>query len=1059
MKQSTYQQESKTMNIQEYVKAIDEQWQTGNATEHSYRPALQQLLAEMLPMHTVTNEPSRRDCGAPDYIISQKKGAKQPVFFIEAKDLFDSDLDGMRQHKEQFNRYKSSLDYIVFTDYLDFHVYEHGEWVKNIRIGEQQGNHIRIIKGMENDFTALIAHLSDSKPTPITSPSRLAKQMAAKARLLANVVSQAFENAQDTNSEYYHENSQLEGQLEAFRSILIHELEPSDFADIYAQTVAYGMFAARLHDETPDDFSRQEAAELIPKTNPFLRQIFQQIAGYDLDDRIAWIVDDLAQTFLVTDVEKVMKTYSGNFLHSDPMIHFYEDFLSEYNPKLRKSKGVWYTPLPVVQFIVRAVDEILQRDFHLTMGLADYSKVEHEVVNDQWNGKKQADKIIKRMDHRVQILDPATGTGTFLAEVVSQIYAKFQGMQGMWQSYVEEHLLPRLHGFEILMASYAVAHLKLDMQLRNMGYDSSSAKNQRLRIYLTNSLEECHPDTGTLWAHWLSAEANQANYIKRDCPVMVMMGNPPYSGISQNNGEWITRLIEDYKKEPGGIQKLQERKTWLNDDYVKFIRLAQDYVSRNGSGVVGFINNNGFLDNPTFRGMRWNLLKTFDKIYIVNLHGNSMKKETAPDGSKDENVFDIMVGVSINIFVKTGEKKKGELAKVYYKDIYGQRELKYEELKTGTLHNFGFEEVEPSMPYYQFFKENNLGKQEYSGYINVDELFILGTSGCASANDNLNISFTEYEQEQKIKDLLNLTEEEWRKKTNRIKDSRDWTYLTAKADATQNPDKISLISYRPFDNRFTCYTGNSRGLYSSPQQKVMTHLNRSQNLGFCCIRINSRNEETYFITDKIVDKTILSSKDNANVFPLYLYTTALDGTEERIPNLNKDEWEKFDKAVGRATTPEELLHYIYAVLHSPSYRERYKEFLKIDFPRIPLPESEAEFMRLGELGHQLIDLHLMHNADTWKLQTEFSVSGDCKVDNIKTVANIDNDNFVDVYINDAQFFKGVSTTAWNAYIGGYQPAQKWLKDRKGRNLTFEDIMHYRRIIYALTETQRIMNLI
>ncbi|MBQ0024308.1 MAG: DNA methyltransferase, partial [Bacteroidales bacterium] len=436
------------MNIQEYIKAIDEQWQTGNATEHSYRPALQQLLSEMLPQHTVTNEPSRRDCGAPDYIISQKKGAKQPVFFVEAKDLFDGDLDGMRQHKEQFNRYKSSLDYIVFTDYLDFHVYEHGEWVKNIRIGEQQGNHIRMIKGVEDDFTVLIAHLADSKPTPITSPSRLAKQMAAKARLLANVVSQAFENAQDASTDYYHENTQLEGQLEAFRSILIHELEPTDFADIYAQTVAYGMFAARLHDETPEDFSRQEAAELIPKTNPFLRQIFQQIAGYDLDDRIAWIVDDLAQTFLVTDVEKVMKTYSGNSLHSDPMIHFYEDFLSEYNPKLRKSKGVWYTPLPVVQFIVRAVDEILQRDFHLPMGLADYSKVEHEVVNDQWNGKKQADKTIKRMDHRVQILDPATGTGTFLAEVVSQIYAKFQGMQGMWQGYVEEHLLPRLHGFE-----------------------------------------------------------------------------------------------------------------------------------------------------------------------------------------------------------------------------------------------------------------------------------------------------------------------------------------------------------------------------------------------------------------------------------------------------------------------------------------------------------------------------------------------------------------------------------------------------------------------------------
>lgn len=1005
------------MNIQEYIKAIDEQWQTGNATEHSYRPALQQLLSEMLPQHTVTNEPSRRDCGAPDYIISQKKGAKQPVFFIEAKDLFDGDLDGMRQHKEQFNRYKSSLDYIVFTDYLDFHVYEHGEWVKNIRIGEQQGNHIRMIKGVEDDFAALIAHLADSKPTPITSPSRLAKQMAAKARLLANVVSQAFENAQDASTDCYHENTQLEGQLEAFRSILIHELEPTDFADIYAQTVAYGMFAARLHDETPEDFSRQEAAELIPKTNPFLRQIFQQIAGYDLDDRIAWIVDDLAQTFLVTDVEKVMKTYSGNSLHSDPMIHFYEDFLSEYNPKLRKSKGVWYTPLPVVQFIVRAVDEILQRDFHLPMGLADYSKVEHEVVNDQWNGKKQADKTIKRMDHRVQILDPATGTGTFLAEVVSQIYAKFKGMQGMWQGYVEEHLLPRLHGFEILMASYAVAHLKLDMQLRNMGYDSSTAKNQRLRIYLTNSLEECHPDTGTLWAHWLSAEANQANYIKRDCPVMVMVGNPPYSGESQNKGEWIMRLMEDYKKEPGGKEPLKERNPkWINDDYVKFIRLAQSYIERNKKGVIGFINPHGYLDNPTFRGMRWNLLKTFDKIYTIDLHGNSKKKETCPDGSRDENVFDIMQGVSINIFVKTGEKAANALGKVYHKDLFGLREDKYDFLCNHTLETTGYEELKPQAPMYFFVPKDFALEDDYSKGIKADELFVLNSMGVTTGSDKELVSSKPYKSV----------------------DNKEYCY-------------------RPFDKQWINYDLSK---IARSREKVMSHF-KNYNIALNLIKVNSATDGLFkiLVTDKITDKTLLSSKDNTNVFPLYLYTTALDGTEERIPNLNKDEWAKFDKAVGRATTPEELLHYIYAVLHSPAYRERYKEFLKIDFPRIPLPESEAEFVRLGELGHQLIDLHLMHNADSWPLATQFPVGGDCKVDNLKAVSNKDDGYSVEVYINDTQYFSGVPTAAWNAYIGGYQPAQKWLKDRKGRNLSFEDIMHYCRIIYALAETQRIMTLI
>lgn len=1043
------------MNIQEYVKAIDEQWQTGNATEHSYRPALQQLLSEMLPQHTVTNEPSRRDCGAPDYIISQKKGAKQPVFFIEAKDLFDGDLDGMRQHKEQFNRYKSSLDYIVFTDYLDFHVYEHGEWVKNIRIGEQQGNHIRMIKGVEDDFTALIAHLADSKPTPITSPSRLAKQMAAKARLLANVVSQAFENAQDASTDCYHENTQLEGQLEAFRSILIHELEPTDFADIYAQTVAYGMFAARLHDETPEDFSRQEAAELIPKTNPFLRQIFQQIAGYDLDDRIAWIVDDLAQTFLVTDVEKVMKTYSGNSLHSDPMIHFYEDFLSEYNPKLRKSKGVWYTPLPVVQFIVRAVDEILQRDFHLPMGLADYSKVEHEVVNDQWNGKKQADKTIKRMDHRVQILDPATGTGTFLAEVVSQIYAKFTSMQGMWQGYVEEHLLPRLHGFEILMASYAVAHLKLDMQLRNMGYDSSTAKNQRLRIYLTNSLEECHPDTGTLWAHWLSAEANQANYIKRDCPVMVMVGNPPYNNSSTNNNPWILNKIKDYK------EGLNEKKLNLDDDYVKFIRLAQDYIERNGQGIVGFITNNNYIDAVTFREMRHKLLLTYDDIYVVNLHGSVKKKETAPDGSKDENVFDIQQGTAIIIMVKNPNSTgSSALGKVHYYELYGRRESKYNWLNTNSLGSVKWSDITATEPYYFFVPRDTDKESDYKKGISITKLFSNYNSGIQTKRDSLNIHFTLEESHAVAKDFKQLSVEVISKKYN-VEDSRDWQIRFAKNDLLSNPILAHLMLYRPFDTRFVNYTGSIKGIMGYPRFKTLSHLLKDNYCLITCRQQSTFDFQHVFITDLISDlnSVSLQSKEQSYVFPLYLYTADTDGTDKKIPNLNKDEWAKFDKAVGRATTPEELLHYIYAVLHSPAYRERYKEFLKIDFPRIPLPESEAEFVRLGELGHQLIDLHLMRNADRWKLQTEFSVSGDCKVDNLAVERNKDDGYSINVYINDTQFFAGVPTAAWNAYIGGYQPAQKWLKDRKGRNLSFEDIMHYLRIIYALAETQRIMSLI
>ncbi len=635
------------MNLKEYIDIVNQKYRAGNATEHSYRGALEQLLQTLLPKLRIVNEPKRVKCGAPDYIASRKDG--MPVFYIEAKDIGDSDLDGRNPHghKEQFTRYKQALDYIIFTDYLDFHLYEHGEFIDSVRIAEVKGDKIVAINENADKFFNLVEHVGNNAIQSITSASRLAKLMAGKARLLENIIEQAMN---DETESYANEN--LHGQYQAFKDVLIQELKPADFADIYAQTIAYGMFAARLHDDTPENFSREEAARLIPKTNPFLRQIFNNLAGNDLDERIAWVVDDLVTVFQATNIEKIMKTYGQGKLHNDPMIHFYEDFLAEYNPKLRKSKGVWYTPQPVVSFIVRAVDEILQKEFGLPEGLADYSMIEREVAVEQSCDKRTTDgmKHEKRKFHRVQILDPATGTGTFLAEVVNQIYDRYRNQQGIWQQYVEQHLLPRLNGFEILMASYAVAHLKLDMLLGETGYQHQTDK--RLHIYLTNSLEESNNEPRTLFAQWLSREATEANVIKRDCPVMVMIGNPPYSVSSQNKGEWINRLLDDYKAD------LNERNIQpLSDDYIKFIRLGQHYIEKNGEGVLAFICNNSFLDGVIHRQMRKSLTQTFDKIYVLDLHGNSRKKETTPDGGKDENVFDIMQGVSINIFIKKRKQR------------------------------------------------------------------------------------------------------------------------------------------------------------------------------------------------------------------------------------------------------------------------------------------------------------------------------------------------------------------------------------------------------------------
>ena len=982
------------MDLKEYIASVNQKFCAGNATEHTYRGVLEQLMQSLLPKLRIVNEPKREKCGAPDYIASRKDGL--PVFYIEAKDIGDADLDGRSKsgHKEQFDRYKQALDYIIFTDYLDFHFYEHGEFMDSVRIAEVRGNKIAAIKENEAKFLSLVEHFGGNAIQRITSASRLAQLMAGKARLLENIIEQAMN--EDTDS---YANSNLHGQYEAFKLVLIHDLEKSAFADIYAQTIVYGMFAARLHDDTPEDFSREEAARLIPKTNPFLRQIFNTLAGNDLDERIAWVVDDLVTVFQATDIKKIMATYTQDKRHHDPMIHFYEDFLSQYNPSLRKSKGVWYTPQPVVGFIVRAVDEILKTEFGLPDGLADYSMIQKEVSEEQRYDRRTKDGMKHTMKsfHKVQILDPATGTGTFLAEVVNQIYDHYRGNQGIWQQYVEQHLLPRLNGFEILMASYAVAHLKLDMLLGETGYQHKTDK--RLRIYLTNSLEECSTEQPTLFSQWLSREGTEANVIKRDCPVMVMIGNPPYSISSQNNGEWITNLISDYKKD------LNERNIQpLSDDYIKFIRLGQYYIEKNGEGVLGFISNNSYIDGVIHRQMRKSLFNSFDKIFILNLHGSTKRREAALDGSKDENVFDIQQGVSINLFCRTKNHQQKE-CQVYHFDLYGSRENKYSYLNEHTLSNMNWEVLNPQSPQYFFVPKDFSVQDEYEKGFMIGDLMPLSSSGVKTHHDKELVSTFPF-----------------------------------------NSDNNRPYTYRPLDNQWIDYDLNKVVRH---RYKYMRHLlkdNISLIIGPQGQAIGEMSWNIVYVSKHLVDTNIFY-RGGGIVFPLYLYTENM-GTEERIPNLNPDVLKQIEQSLGEQVEPQDLFDYIYAVLHSPSYRERYKEFLKIDFPRIPYPTDAERYHALAALGAKLRKLHLMEGLPS-NTGVTFPVAGTTQVDCYRWEQNR-------VYINNEQYFEGVPESAWNFYIGGYQPAQKWLKDRKGMTLGFEDVMHYQRIIYVLQQTEQIM---
>lgn len=1119
------------MTANQYIENICEAYKRGSATEHTYRSDLKQLVESTVPNINATNEPKRQQCGAPDYILTKKD---IPIGFIEAKDIGDNDLEGAKKtgNKEQFDRYKTSLGNIIFTDYLDFYFYNDGKFITKIKIGKIENGKIIAITENFASFENLLKDFCLYVGQNIKNSQKLAEMMAGKARLLAEVIEKALISDVETS-----QNSTLKDQMDAFRQILIHDITPKGFADVYAQTICYGMFAARLHDPTLQPFSRQEAAELIPKSNPFLRKLFSYIAGPDLDDRIKWIIDSLVDIFLACNVAEILKNYGKATKMEDPIIHFYETFLSEYDPALRKSRGVWYTPQPVVNFIVRAVDEILKSEFDLPQGLADTTKTKITV---DVQGKKTEKQV-----HKVQILDPATGTGTFLAETIKQIHTKFSSKQGIWSNYVESDLLPRLHGFELLMASYAMAHLKLDLLLTETGYTPSALGRvgvglQRLRVFLTNSLEKSHPDANTLFANWLSAEANEANHIKRDAPVMCVMGNPPYSVSSQNKGEWIGNLIGDYKK-----NMLEKNIQPLSDDYIKFIRLGQHFIDKNGSGVLAYISNNSFVDGIIHRQMRKNLLESFDKIYIVDLHGNSKKKEVCADGSPDQNVFDIMQGVSINIFVKTGKKQKNELGQVFHYDLQGKRQLKYDFLLKNTLKTVSWNTLINKSPNYFFVKKIFDTSGVYEKGFKLNEFFVKYNAGTATGKDDLYVDL------DRTKLISKLTK-------NKI---------------TFNKNEIVDYNYRVFDKRFFVYDNI---LIQRLRDGLMQHL---KNENICLITTKILSSKFYahtFLSTIVGDRCVISNRgQEANYyFPLYIYPkpikeiqdddfqnksaryeearVILESTQKAFVqikkmfnavsnpdtdllgyyNQQKKHVEKLQKDAEKAKNlletsqtkplfvfendlpkanfdeiiankiaenlgliynpspknlfetgkdlisntvkntkamdiksssslphPIDILDYIYAVLHSPKYRERYKEFLKIDFPIVPFSKDIAAFWQLVKLGAKLRQIHLMETSLIEKHLSPYPKHGDNKVgkvhfENNKVYINYDKN----INSNDSklQYFDTVSQTIWDFYIGGYQPAQKWLKDRKDQILDFDDILHYQKIIAALSETNRLM---
>jgi len=657
-----------TRELSNYLKAIERNLQRGDATEHTHRPALKALLESLSEGITATNEPKRVACGAPDFIVTRRS---TPLGYVETKDVGKSldaiETDARRAKPkthdgQQLQRYLESLGNLLLTNYLEFRWYVRGQHRLSAAPAKAaaKGKLRKQKEGLEPLLALLQAFLHAEVPT-VASSKELAERMAALARLTRDAIARAFEDESGGGS--------LHQQMEGFRKVLLHDLTREQFADMYAQTIAYGLFTARCHHQGKEPFSRKHAPYDLPKTNPFLRKAFAYVAGVELDERVVWVVDDLAELLGRSDMEAILKDFGRRTRREDPVVHFYETFLAAYDPKMREARGVYYTPEPVVSYIVRSIDQILKSDFGLKDGLADTTTIPLYRTVTTRNGKTRREKAGEC--HKVLILDPACGTGTFLYGVIDHIHEHEvgRGRAGAWSGYVSRHLLPRLFGFELLMAPYAVAHMKLGLQLAETGYDFQA--DERLRIYLTNTLEEAHELSGLpLFAQWLAEEANAASRVKQEAPVMVILGNPPYSGHSANVGRWIVDLLHGKDTMTGkatgnyfeadGKPLGEKNPKWLNDDYVKFIRFAQWRIEQTGYGILGFITNHGYLDNPTFRGMRQSLMETFDDIYVLDLHGNTKKKEVAPDGSKDDNVFDIQQGVAICLMVKCPKGKRSE---------------------------------------------------------------------------------------------------------------------------------------------------------------------------------------------------------------------------------------------------------------------------------------------------------------------------------------------------------------------------------------------------------------
>jgi len=998
-----------------YIEELFKVAHTGDTREESYYKALASLMENFAqsikrPKTQVTILPKKTEAGNPDFRILD--GRQHIVGYIEAKTPTEENLDRLEE-SEQLKRYRGAFANVLLTNFFEFRLYRNGSLIDKVQIGRPFiATQLKVVPPVENEdkFLELLNKFYTFSLPRTYTPKTLAEALACRTHYLREQVILELDRS----------NGDLRGFYEAFQQHLIAGLTKEDFADMYAQTITYGLFAASTR--STDQFTRRAAFDNIPRTIGILRDVFRFVSLEEPGEQLSWIIDDAANVLAVADVKNILHHYFVEGRGKDPVVHFYETFLAAYDPKEREQRGVYYTPQEVVSYIVRSLNIILKDYFDKADGFATDS---------------------------ITVLDPAAGTLTFLAEAAAIAVNEFSvsyGTAGITE-LIKKHVLRNFYAFELMMAPYAIGHLKMGFLLEELGY--KLADDDRFKLYLTNTLDmEELAETALPGMSSLSKESHAAGAVKKQTPILVILGNPPYSGHSANRRPWISKEIKQYYKVDG--KDLDEKNPkWLQDDYVKFIRFAQWKIDRAGEGVLGFITNHSYLDNPTFRGMRWSLMNSFDHIYLLDLHGNKKKKEKCPDGSKDQNVFDIQQGVAIILAVK----KKGLKQRIMHRDDWGLREIKYEWLKNNHVKSTSWARLSPKSEFYFFVPRSERLFPTYQKYPRIKEIFPVNSVGVVTSRDDFVISTDKAEIENRIRMFRNEDiPDSTIKQVFDLKENKRWKVKNARKKVQQDnslESQIKSILYRPFDRRWIFYNDS---VIERPRRDVMRHMLHENVALLSCRQQNKVGFYHALVSDTIVESCIVSdrTREISYVFPLYLYpdedlyNNNKMNTYHREVNIDKQVFDKLKTAYKTEPKPEGILHYIYAILYSNIFRQKYAELLKSDFPRIPFSADLHLFREMAKLGRELVDLHLMKSNKLDKPVARFEGQGDRLVQKIEY-----NQKKRLIYINEGQHFGPVGEDIWEYKIGGYQVMDKWLKDRKNHLLPLDAIKHYCRIATAI----------